>query len=102
VLARRRIIAIPSKSEQRIPLDDVWGHFDVGGHVRTEFRLPKHLPEGTKYVVESCGPFVRRFVELPNGNRIPLPTRKAVTCTCADEETVSIVPAQPQIPVSAA
>ncbi|MFZ2093403.1 MAG: hypothetical protein WB563_12685 [Pseudolabrys sp.] len=55
-------------------------------------RLPKHLPEGTKYVVESCGPFVRRFVELPNGKTIPLPTRKAQTCGCA--ERVSIVPEQ--------
>jgi hypothetical protein len=62
--------------------------------VRTAPRLPKRLPEGTKYVVESCGRFVRRFVELPNGNRIPLPTRKAVTCTCADDQMASIAPEQ--------
>ena len=55
-------------------------------------RLPKHLPVGTKYVVESCGEFVRRFVELPNGNKIHLPNRKAHTCGRA--ERVSIVPEQ--------
>ena len=38
--------------------------------------LPRRLPVGTKYIVESCGRFVRRFVELPNGARIPLRKRK--------------------------
>jgi hypothetical protein len=60
--------------------------------VRPKTRLPKHLPEGTKYVVESCGEFVRRFIELPNGKKIPLPNRKAQTCGHA--ERVSIVPEQ--------
>jgi hypothetical protein len=55
-------------------------------------RLPKRLPTGTKYVVESAGAFVRRFLELPNGKRIALSKRKALTCKCA--ETVSIVPNQ--------
>jgi hypothetical protein len=71
-----------------------------GIKVRTASRLPKRVPEGTKYVVESCGPIVRRFVELPNGNRIPLSPRKAVTCTCADEQGVSIVPAETGVPMS--
>ena len=60
--------------------------------MRNTYRLPKCLPEGTKYVVESAGQFVRRFVELPNGRKIPLPTRKAQPCACA--ERISIVPEQ--------
>ena len=55
-------------------------------------RLPKRLPRGTKYVVESAGAFVRRFLELPNGQRIALSKRKALICKCT--ETVSIVPDQ--------
>jgi len=45
--------------------------------VSSAFQLPRRLPVGTKYVVEICGEFVRRFVELPNGARIPLRNRKA-------------------------
>jgi hypothetical protein len=52
-------------------------------------RLPTRFPEGTKYVLESVGGMVRRFVEFPDGRKISLPTRKAQTC-CAEE--VSIVP----------
>jgi hypothetical protein len=51
----------------------------------------KRFPAGTKYVLESCGPFVRRYVEFPNGSRIQLPTRKALTCKCAERQT-SLVP----------
>ena len=58
--------------------------------MRKASRLPRRLPEGTKYVVESDGPVVRRFVELPNGKKINLPSRKAVSCS----ERVSIVPEQ--------
>jgi hypothetical protein len=60
--------------------------------VRKASRLPRRLPEGTKYVVESDGPLVRRFVELPNGKKINLPSRKAMACGCG--ERVSIVPEQ--------
>lgn len=56
-------------------------------------RLPKRFPENSKYVVESCGSMVRRYVVMPDGRRFDLPPRKAVTCTCADR-TTSIVPAQ--------
>ena len=63
-----------------------------GPKVRNTYRLPKRLPEGTKYVVESAGQFVRRFVELPNGRKIPLPSRKAQPCACG--EGISIVPEQ--------
>ena len=60
--------------------------------MRNASRLPRRLPEGTKYVVESDGPLVRRFVELPNGKKIILPSRKAISCGCGDR--VSIVPEQ--------
>jgi hypothetical protein len=43
---------------------------------RTVKLLPKRLPVGSKYVLESCGPFVRRNVELPNGRKVPLPKRR--------------------------
>jgi hypothetical protein len=59
--------------------------------VRASSRLPKSLPVGTKYVVESAGAFVRRFIELPSGEKILLPTRKALN-KCADR--VSLVPDQ--------
>jgi hypothetical protein len=49
------------------------------------------FPAGTKYVLEGRGPFVRRYVEFPNGSRMQLPTRKALTCMCAEPQT-SIVP----------
>jgi hypothetical protein len=32
---------------------------------------------GTKYVVESRGEFIHRFIELPDGARIPLRKRKS-------------------------
>jgi hypothetical protein len=48
-----------------------------GSEVSTAFQLPRRLPVGTKYVVEICGEFVRGNVELPNGARILLRTRKA-------------------------
>jgi hypothetical protein len=39
------------------------------------------------------GPVVRRYVELPGGQRINLEFRKALTCTCASaQQAVSIVP----------
>ena len=57
--------------------------------MRKSNRLPTRFPEGKKYVLESDGGIVRRFVEFPDGRKITLPTRKAQTC-CAEE--VSIVP----------
>jgi len=44
--------------------------------------LKRRFPVGTKYVIESCGPFVRRHIELPSGERIRLSPRKALTCAC--------------------
>ncbi len=51
------------------------------------------IPVGTKYVLEKVGPFVRRYIEFPNGERIKLPTRKAKICEHANLQT-SIVPDQ--------
>ena len=50
---------------------------------QTANRLPNRFPVGSKYVVESSGQFVRRYVEFPNGGKIALPKRKAVPCTYA-------------------
>ena len=55
-------------------------------------RLPARFPLGTKYVLESRGSVVRRYVELPGGHRINLKLRKALTCTCAAQRGVDIVP----------
>jgi len=57
-------------------------------------RLPARFPIDTKYVLEGRGPFVRRYIEFPNGRRIQLPTRKALSCTCAAGQHISIVPDQ--------
>ena len=59
--------------------------------MRKSSRLPTRFPEGTKYVLESHGGEVRRFVEFPDGRRITLSKRKAASCLCADDD-VSIVP----------
>ena len=42
--------------------------------------LPERFPVGTKYVVESCGPVVRRYVEFPNGHKVILAKRMALPC----------------------
>ena len=60
--------------------------------MRKSSRLPTRFPEGTKYVLESHGGEVHRFVEFPDGRRITLNKRKAATCVCAEQELVSIVP----------
>ena len=61
--------------------------------MRKSARLPARFPIGTKYVLESRGPVVRRYVEFPGGQRINLEFRMALTCTCAAaQQTVSIVP----------
>jgi hypothetical protein len=57
--------------------------------MRKSNRLPTRFPEGTKYVVESHGGQVCRYVEFPDGRQVTLSKRKAVTC-CAED--VSIVP----------
>jgi hypothetical protein len=54
-------------------------------------RLPKRYPEGTKYVVEAHGDLVRRYVELPDGRRVRLRSRKPFTLSTA-EPAVSLAP----------
>jgi len=56
-------------------------------------RLPTRFPDGAKYVLESHGGMVRRFVEFPDGRRVTLASRKAVPCVCPDLTEVSLVPA---------
>jgi hypothetical protein len=58
--------------------------------MRSTRRLPARFPDGAKYVLESDGGTVRRYVEFPDGRRVTLASRKAMTC-CAEQ--VSIVPA---------
>jgi hypothetical protein len=56
-------------------------------------RLPGRIPNGTKYVLESNGAIVRRFVEFPSGRKVRLTNRKAETCSCAEQQT-SLVPSK--------
>jgi hypothetical protein len=62
--------------------------------VERSCRVPARVPVGTKYVLESHGSLVRRYVEFPDGRRIELATRKALTCTCAAWREISIAPDQ--------
>ena len=62
--------------------------------MRSSSRLPTRFPVGTKYVVEGRGLFVRRYVEFPNGRKVRLETRKALPCTCAELQQISIAPDQ--------
>jgi hypothetical protein len=48
--------------------------------MRAVTRLPLRYPDGAKYILESHGLFVRRFVEFPDGRRTELDPRKAQTC----------------------
>jgi hypothetical protein len=61
--------------------------------MRKTRRLPSRFPVGTKYVLESRGGQVHRYVEYPDGRRLALSTREAVTCTCLALQELSIVPA---------
>jgi hypothetical protein len=57
-------------------------------------RMPARFPVCTKYVLEGRGQFVRRYIEFPNGRRVQLPTRKAMSCTYAASQQIGIVPDQ--------
>jgi len=50
--------------------------------------LPTRFPIGTKYVLESRGPFVRRYVEFPDGRRVELSTRLAQSCVCTGRKII--------------
>ena len=62
--------------------------------MRSTSRLPSRFPDGAKYVLESEGGMVRRFVEFPDGRRVMLARRKAAVCLCPDARDVSIVPSE--------
>jgi hypothetical protein len=61
--------------------------------MRKTRRLPSRFPVGTKYVLESRGGQVHRYVEYPDGRQVVLPPREAATCTCFALQELSIVPA---------
>ena len=54
-------------------------------------RLPRRFPMGTRYVLEACGPVVRRYVQFPDGRRLELQARKAQSGKCVALQT-SLVP----------
>jgi hypothetical protein len=64
-------------------------------------RLPARFPVGSKYVLESRGPFVRRYIEFPNGRRVQLATRKAASCGSWELQQIGIVPEQRVAPADA-
>lgn len=53
--------------------------------------LPTRFPANTKYVLEGRGPLVRRYIEFPDGRRIELSPRKALTCHCAERARQRVV-----------
>ncbi len=61
--------------------------------MRSTRRLPARFPDGAKYVLESEGGMVRRYVEFPDGRKVMLARRKAAICAFPDLHEVSIVPA---------
>lgn len=66
--------------------------------MRSTRRLPVRFPDGSRYVLESDGAMVRRYVEFPDGRRVSLARRKAHVC-CSELHDVSIVPAGEVDPV---
>ena len=57
--------------------------------MRKSSRLPSRFPVGTKYVLESRGGMVHRYVEYPDGRKLALSPREPATCECL---ALSIVP----------
>jgi hypothetical protein len=60
--------------------------------MRKTRRLPSRFPVGTKYVLESRGGQVHRYVEYPDGRRLALSPREPATCDCLALQELSIVP----------
>jgi hypothetical protein len=56
-------------------------------------RLPARFPANSKYVLESRGPWVRRYLEFPDGRTVELTPRKAATCHCAEALAIEAAPA---------
>jgi hypothetical protein len=60
--------------------------------MRKSSRLPSRFPVGTKYVLESRGGVVHRYVEYPDGRKLALSPREPATCNCLALQELSIVP----------
>jgi hypothetical protein len=60
--------------------------------MRKSTRLPSRFPIGTKYVLESRGGLVHRYVEYPDGRKLELSAREPATCNCLALQELSIVP----------
>jgi len=85
--------AIPPKSKHRLATrydDGSSEQLGVKVTMSRSSRLPKDFPPGTKYVLESYGSFVERYIEFPGGRRIRLPPRKASTCGCVGRQTTLV------------
>jgi hypothetical protein len=61
-------------------------------NMRNSARLPIRFPVGSKYVLKSHGPFVRRYIEF-------LQREKAVSCECWERQQIGIVPDQRPAPI---
>jgi hypothetical protein len=52
-------------------------------------RLPERFPPDSKYVLEARGGIVHRYVEFPDGRKVELSPRKALTCKCKAERDLA-------------
>jgi hypothetical protein len=96
-LLTRADICDPDKiTPKSLPLIILVVSGDSGeSQVSSVSNLPRRLPVGTKYVVESRGEFVHRFVELPDGARISLRKRKSLRlrmCRAGDSRQIRQTP----------
>jgi hypothetical protein len=64
-------------------------------------QLPTQFPVGSKYILESRGSFVQRWVEFPNGRTVRLSRRKMLPCERWELQQISIAPHQQPTPVDA-
>jgi hypothetical protein len=63
--------------------------------------LPTHFPDGTKYVIEGRGARVHRHIEYPDGSRVELPPRKALSCNCPEARNI-VAKSAPKVATPAA
>ena len=66
-----------------------------GETMRTMTGLPDRFPDNAKYVLEARGPFVRRYIEFPDGQIIELEPRRALTCRCLALRALTSAPKKP-------
>jgi hypothetical protein len=83
----------PVYADVQVYADAGFGRYKIQGLTMASLsRLPVRFPTGAKYVLESRGQFVRRYIELPNGRRVQLARRKALFCACAAVQQINTVP----------